>query len=228
MKLNEPHLPSFRLNRGFLNEKPIDLGFSRVSYTAMTESLDSIFAEICHHLQCGATNRRSLMHTPVIATADGDLRVMVLRGFDKAAMTLRFHTDSRSPKAAEIARDPAISILFYDPEAKVQIRAKGMGRIETDGALVDAAWKQAAPFAKRCYLAEYSPSAASASPTSGLPDWVEGITPTQAQVEAGRKNFAVLLVQIEAFDWLHLANTGHRRARFECGNGEFGSTWLVP
>ena len=168
------------------------------------------------------------MHTPVVGTADGDLRVMVLRAFDLASRTLRFHTDVRSPKVAAIRGDPSITVLFYDPEAKVQIRARGIGRVNTDDALVDAAWDQATPFAKRCYLAESAPGGSSESAVSGLPDWVEGINPSAAQVAPGRENFAVLLVRIEAFDWLYLANTGHRRARFEVSEERMIGNWLVP
>lgn len=194
----------------------------------MTQALDLILNEIYHHLHLGAMRRRLPMHTPVVGTADGDLRVMVLRAFDQEIRTLRFHTDARSPKVAAIKDNPSITILFYDPEAKVQIRARGIGRVDTDGAAVDAAWGQTTPFAKRCYLAESAPSSSCDSPVSGLPDWVEGITPTEAQVAPGRENFAVLLVQVAAFDWLYLANTGHRRARFEFSSEKMIGNWLVP
>ena len=194
----------------------------------MTEALEPILDEIHNHLLRGAARRHSPMHTPVVGTADGDLRVMVLREFDLARRTLRFHTDIRSPKVTAITHDPAVTILFYDPEAKVQIRARGIGRVETGSAAVDAAWDQSTPFAKRCYLAESAPGSSSDGPVSGLPDWVEGITPTGAQVAPARKNFAAVLVQVTAFDWLYLANTGHRRARFEFSDGGTGSSWLVP
>lgn len=194
----------------------------------MTHALELILNEIHQQLHFGATRRSSPMHTPVVGTADGDLRVMVLRDFDLASRTLRFHTDARSPKVAAIKVDPSITVLFYDPEAKVQIRARGIGRVGTNDAVVDAAWDQATPFAKRCYLAESAPGSSSESPVSGLPGWVEGITPTEAQVAPGRENFAVLLVRIVTFDWLYLANTGHRRARFEYSDEKMIGNWLVP
>lgn len=194
----------------------------------MTETLEPILDEIQNHLFQGASRRRSPMHTPVVGTADGDLRVMVLREFDLANRTLRFHTDVRSPKVAAIQDNPGMTVLFYDPEAKVQIRASGTGRVENISPIVDAAWQQATSFAKRCYLAQSAPSGSSDVPVSGLPEWVEGITPTEAQVAPGRANFAVVLVQVQVFDWLHLANTGHRRARFEFSKEGTRSNWLVP
>lgn len=194
----------------------------------MDEPLDTILAEIHNQLSYGATHRRSSMHTPVVGTADGNLRVMVLRDFDRATKTLRFHTDARSPKVSAIQRDPAATVLFYDPEQKVQIRAKGVCRVEHAGAVADAAWEESTPFARRCYLAEFDPGAQSDLPVSGLPEWAEGLTPTPAQVAAGRPNFAVLLVKICTLDWLYLANTGHRRARFDLSDGQATSVWLVP
>lgn len=194
----------------------------------MPDLLEPVLKEIHDHLKDGAANRRSPLHTPVVGTADGDLRVMVLRHFDQDAMTLRFHTDARSPKVAAIERDPDVTILFYDPAAKVQIRVRGTGRVERSGMAADAAWAESTPFARRCYLSELAPGASSDVPQSGLPDWVEGIVPTESDLAPARPNFAVIIVDIRAFDWLFLANSGHRRARFEFGNGKIESRWLAP
>lgn len=194
----------------------------------MPDQFEPILKGIYDHLTDGATNRRSPLHTPVVGTGDGDMRVMVLRHFDQDTMTLRFHTDARSPKVAAIKHDPDVGILFYDPEAKVQIRVRGTGRVEKNGTAADAAWAQSTPFARRCYLAEAARGASSEVPLSGLPDWAEGIVPTEADLAPARENFAVIMVSIRAFDWLFLANTGHRRALFEFVDGKIRSRWLAP
>ncbi|HCY02993.1 MAG TPA: flavin-binding protein, partial [Erythrobacter sp.] len=62
------------------------------------------------------------MHSPVVATADADARVMVLRAFDADSWLLRFHTDVRSPKVAVIETDSRIGVLAYDRQAKIQLR----------------------------------------------------------------------------------------------------------
>ena len=63
------------------------------------------------------------MHTPSVATLGLDgrprIRTVVLRDFDEGAGTLRFHTDRRSEKVSELARDPRIGVHFYDEAAKV-------------------------------------------------------------------------------------------------------------
>ena len=194
----------------------------------MTDQLEPILKEIRDHLKSGAADRRSPLHTPVVGTPDGDLRVMVLRHFDPDALTLRFHTDARSPKVGAIEHDRGVAILFYDPAAKVQIRVRGTGRVERNGAAADAAWAESTPFARRCYLSELAPGASTDVPLSGLPDWVEGVVPAEADLAPARQNFAVIIVEIRAFDWLFLANSGHRRAHFEFANGRTKSRWLAP
>ncbi|QZH76527.1 MAG: flavin-binding protein [Erythrobacter sp.] len=165
------------------------------------------------------------MHTPVIATADADARVMVLRGFDAESWTLRFHTDARSPKAMLIGECAPVGVLFYDPAAKLQIRARGTGRIELAGPTADAAWEESTPFARRCYMGE-GPGTLSDGPTSGLPDWIEGLKPDEEQLAPARANFAVLLVALEQVDWFSLSNDGHRRAVLDLVGGE--AHWVTP
>lgn len=196
----------------------------------MELTFEDVVQDITERLTAGANSRKSAMHMAVVGTADCDLRVMVLREFDPALHRLRFHTDARSPKIAAIKDNPLVSVLVYDAEAKVQIRMRGQGTVATATNEADAAWDAATNFAKRCYLAEAGPSSISAEQTSGLPDWAEGINPTDEQVANARENFAVLYITVTEFDWLYLANTGHRRAKVTVapdGSG-WNAEWLVP
>ncbi|RJY08283.1 pyridoxamine 5'-phosphate oxidase family protein [Aurantiacibacter aquimixticola] len=191
----------------------------------MTQSLSDIRADIARQLAEGAASRRSACHTPVVGTADADMRVMVLRAFDPDSWTLRFHTDARSPKAQLIGEGAPAGVLFYDREAKVQMRCRGEGRIATQGETVDAAWAASTNFARRCYLGA-EPGAISDTPTSGLPDWAEGVQPTEEQVAPAREHFALLLVTLREVDWLYLSNEGHRRAVLQVPAGE--ARWVTP
>ncbi|UYH55446.1 pyridoxamine 5'-phosphate oxidase family protein [Qipengyuania sp. SS22] len=190
----------------------------------MYDTLDEVRADLSARLANAAGNRHSAMHTPVVATADADARMMVLRAFDADSWTLRFHTDARSPKVAVIEGDPRIAMLGYDRDAKVQLRLRGTGRIERDGAMVDAAWAESTNFARRCYLGE-GPGAVSKEPTSGLPPEFERDEPDYAQLIPARENFAVLLMQADEVDWFSLAHNGHRRALLmRDGRGR----WIAP
>lgn len=191
---------------------------------AMYETFDQIEEDIRKSLAEAVSNRRSPMHIPVVATPDADVRMMVLRGYDPATRTLRLHTDSRSAKVAAIGDGARVGVLFHDPDVHIQIRAKGQGRIETDGPQVDEAWASSSAYARRCYLAEAAPGTLLTVAGSGLPPEVEGIRPAEEQLLPARANFAVLLVDVDEFDWLWLCNDGHRRARFV--GGEW--SWVLP
>ena len=195
-----------------------------------TIKLDSVLADCVARMQHAARDRRSAMHTPVIATADGEMRIVVLRACDEDLAMLRFHTDARSPKIATIRSNPAIKLLAYDPQDKVQIRAGGTARVESAGPLADAAWAEASAFARRCYLIKDGPGTAAPHPLSGLPAELEGIGPTEDQLLPGRANFAVVQIVLDRLDWLHLAHDGHRRAQFRRGsaNQSWQGTWIVP
>lgn len=193
----------------------------------MFETLDDVRADIALRLKRAASERTSPMHTAVVATTDADARVMVLRAYDEASGTIRFHTDARAPKVGVIGSGAPVGLLFYDRDAKVQIRVRGHGWIESDTPLADAAWEESTNYARRCYLGE-GPGAVSEVPTSGLPDWAEGIQPSDEQVAPARENFAVLLVEPHSLDWFHLAHSGHMRAQFDRVGEGWEGHWASP
>lgn len=196
----------------------------------MFETLEAVLADATAHLIRAARDRKSPMHVPVVGTGDGDLRMMVLRECDPAIGLLRFHTDARSTKTSTIAGSGQGSVLAFDAEAKIQLRLRGTARVEAAGAVADAAWEAASPYARRCYLAEAGPGSALAAPASGLPTAVEGIRPSEAQLLPARENFAVLLIEPTALDWLYLAHDGHRRAQFtrQAAGQDWQGTWVIP
>lgn len=178
----------------------------------------------------GAADRRSPVHTPVVASvgADGapDARVMVLRAADRAAAKLRFHTDARSPKCAAM-NGRAVAVLAYHPGEAVQLRISGTAQIVTHGPEIDHIWATSTPFARRCYLVEDAPGTPLAVPASGLPGWVEGRKPEVTELVPARANFALVMIDVTQINWLHLAQTGHRRAVFHAAD-DWAGAWQVP
>ena len=193
----------------------------------MFDNLPDIQADIARRLGDAASNRGVPMHVPAVVTSDVDARGMVLRAFDPASWTLRFHTDARAPKVAAIAADPRMAVLFYDKPAKVQIRVRGTGRVLTDDPLTDAAWAESTNFARRCYLGD-APGDESESATSGLPAQFEGVEPDDAQLLPARENFAVLLIELAELDWFYLAQSGHSRAQFSRSEQGWEGRWVAP
>ncbi len=193
----------------------------------MFDNLDEVRRDWLGRLARAPRDRKSPLHAPVVVSAPADARVMVLRAFDQAAGVLRFHTDARSPKVATIAADPRMAVLFYDKSAKVQIRVRGAGRVESVGPIADEAWQAGTNFARRCYLGE-GPGSASDGPTSGLPPEFEGVEPDEEQLIPARENFAVLLIEAREVDWLYLAHTGHVRAQFVRAGESWDGRWVTP
>lgn len=191
--------------------------------TGLEWTLDEVLADAERRLAKAARDRTSAMHTPVVGTADGDLRMMVLREATADLAVLRFHTDLRSPKAALIGSGAPVSVLAYDPEARVQLRMRGIGRIECDGLVADAAWARATPSSRRCYLAETGPGGALDAAGSAIPEAFSRRNPTVDETLPGRSHFAVLLVEVRSLDWLRLDHLGGIRARF--ARADAGAPW---
>jgi pyridoxamine 5'-phosphate oxidase len=196
------------------------------------DDLDAISANIWQRLVRGKADRHSPFHTPVVASVNAlgvpQQRVMVLRKVDQSAGTLRFHTDVRTPKFDQLIENTAISVIGYDAGAKIQIRIAGKARVTSQGIEADAAWEASAPSSRRCYLAEMPPGTHIEVPTSGLPLHVEDRVPTVTETLPARRNFAVLIVEIDQIEWLYLASDGHRRAVFTRIVDSWSGQWLVP
>ncbi|HQS95834.1 MAG: hypothetical protein B7X90_07840 [Novosphingobium sp. 17-62-19] len=196
----------------------------------MELTLDWVLADATGRLASAAQDRRHAMHTPVVGTADGDLRIMVLREAPADLARLRFHTDLRSPKCALIGEGAAVSLLAYDPAARVQLRMRGEGWIEHASLLSDIAWERSAPSSRRCYLAEAGPGALLEEAGSALPEDLLHRAPMPEETLPGRSNFAVLLVEVRSLDWLRLTHLGGERARFTRPSADlpWRAEWLAP
>lgn len=176
-------------------------------------------------------NRRSPLHTPVVCTLAGDApapRIMVLRDVRDDASYFRFHTDARSPKAAQIANGAPVALLGYDAEARVQLTVKGHAQVRREGDATDAAWGSSALSSRRCYLAAYAPGTHVEAPTSGLPEAMLNRAPTDAESREGRANFAILTIEAEEMEWLRLTSCGNKRAVFRRAGGTWHGQWITP
>jgi pyridoxamine 5'-phosphate oxidase len=198
------------------------------------DDLDLSFSKAWDLIELGAANRTSPAHTPVVATINEtgqpETRVMVLREANRLARRLRFHTDSRSAKLAQVRRNPTAAVIMYDPQEKLQIRLSGHLSFDIGSEEVNVAWRGSTTFARRCYMAVAAPGEVTAKPTSGLPAWIESKQPTEEQLVEARANFVILWFEVQALEWLYLANPGHRRAKWtwDLASDVWSGSWLVP
>jgi general stress protein 26 len=196
--------------------------------TTAPDRLADLPADTARRLAQAVRDRDAAMHAPVVVTSDGDARIMVLRAADPTLAALRFHTDARSPKLAQFAADPRLTILAYDPHDRVQLRLTGLARVEQTGLVADAAWAAASALNRRCYLAQIGPGGALAAPGSALPADLQHRRPTLAETEAGRANFAVIVATITAIDWLQLGRDGGMRAQLHRAGDAWQGAWVAP
>jgi pyridoxamine 5'-phosphate oxidase len=196
------------------------------------DDFDAILTDIWARWGRGSADRRADFHTPIVTsvTAGGvpDPRVMVLRKVDRGAASLRFHTDNRSGKVAQIAANPVVSVIAYDASAKIQVRARGHATLATTGAMVDAAWAATSQSGRRSYMTIRPPGSVSDTPTSGLPDAIAAAAPSLVETEPARAHFSLLIVTLDYLEWLHLAHNGHRRAGFARTGDDWTGQWLIP
>jgi pyridoxamine 5'-phosphate oxidase len=195
--------------------------------------LDLSLAEVESLLTDGARDRHKAAHHPIVASIDRDgrpqQRVMILRDCHWKQRLLRFHTDARSHKVTQVHDTAWVSALVYDEPAKIQVRLTGRAWIDTHD-IAEQAWLESTRFARRCYMAEQAPGTETDGPTSGLPEWIEGVQPVDEQLRPARNNFAAMMICYNEIDFLYLANAGHRRAqwRWDETTADWSGRWLVP
>ncbi|WP_172329379.1 pyridoxamine 5'-phosphate oxidase family protein [Mangrovicoccus sp. HB161399] len=180
----------------------------------MTE-LAELWGRAWDMLEAGLSQRDAPARLPVLATAGlgggAEARMVVLRGADRAARRLEVHTDAASGKAAELARDPAATLLVWDPDAMLQLRL----RVQVTLLPGDPRRWEAVP--------ELSRAAYGGQPPPGVPlehpgDW------TAAPVIS---RHLALVCDLRVLEVLHLGRDLHRRARFSAGDSWLGG-WVAP
>lgn len=188
---------------------------------SFADDLDETLAEALRLLARGAADRRSPFHTPTLATIGVDgapqLRSVVLRGFDVAARVLRIHTDLRSAKWEELQLEPRCQLHVYDVGAQIQLRMSCRARLHAGDAVSAGFWQASPPSCRKIYANEPAPGTA-----------LEVPSPSGSDPDAGAVHFAVLLLEMDALEWLWLSHDGHRRARFGWEAGGTRLQWVAP
>ena len=177
------------------------------------ESLADIESAVWRELGLAVRDPGHDWRVAVLATVDGDdadARCVVLRDFDPSDRTLLVYTDSRSPKAGQVAANERGVLVLWSEKLGWQLRLKVVLSLETTGLRASSRWTQL----------KLTPAAHDY--LSPLPPGTPINTPPPSR--ESREHFAVLAAQILSADWLELHADGHRRARF----GASDATWITP
>ena len=181
--------------------------------TPRLDTLAEIEAAVWRELALAVRHKRHPWRTAVLATVEGevaDARSVVLRDLEAESRTLLIYTDSRSPKAMQLAAHPHGTLVLWSEALGWQLRLRVALTLETAGLRVSSRWaKLKLTPAAHDYLSPLAPG-------SEL-----GARPLPRE---SRDHFAVITAQIRSVDWLELHADGHRRARFDAA----GAAWLAP
>lgn len=174
-----------------------------------------------------AANSRSPFNFLQLATIELDgspqLRTIVVRGWDRERAAISFVTDMRSPKVAEILRDPRVSLVGFDGEKAVQLRLSGIASVVADEAARKSMWDTLRHRTLVLFDAPFAPGTLiddAGRPLAQMPDDDGSADPYD--------RFAVLDVAIDRAEWLDLAAEPHERRRFIRRENGWDAVRLTP
>ena len=189
------------------------------------DSLNDIFDAIRHELNRGALDSKHPFRFVSMATLSEegpDVRYVVLRKIDKE-FNFYFFTDLRTSKVAQLNKDNRITLLFYHPGKRVQIKVTGLAEIHMNDSLSQNFWSQVQGEAKKAYNSILAPRSIIPDPSLAY----------QWSVEKDYHNFGLIkLIPLE-IEGLQLNGMTHIRTRFRKSEKEnemnsWSSEWLVP
>ena len=164
---------------------------------------------------CG--DRQNALRWCNFATVDAaghpQSRTLVLREVSVEGPLLRFYTDKRSPKCADLAQTPAVTCLFLSENARSQYRFTGLAKVLSSGDQRRTHWQKLAPHAQRDYASVSAPSRPG---------------PTDYRIEDAEQNFALIEVRLLSLDLLTLAREQHQRWRYEWTESGLSKHALTP
>ncbi len=135
-----------------------------------------------------------------------DQRTVVLRGIDAEARTISFHTDIRSSKVSQLADCSYVSLHWYDPAARVQLRIAAIATVHHGDVRAAKAWRRSRITSRACYTAANGPGtpveAFPAAPPIPLDDDDRGLV-----------HFAVVTCHFSTLEVLSLHAGGHQRVK---------------
>jgi len=183
-------------------------------------TINEIWTALSHELHRGVLDSKHAFRYVNLATNGKDypeIRTVVLREVD-ADLNFYIFTDSRSQKVEEIKRDQSVSLHFYHPKKRVQIRVLAKAKIHQNDDIALKYWARVQGEGQKAYNSTLSPGEKIKSPLEGW-DWPK---------EMNSDFFAVIRLEPNKIDVLQLDRLKHLRIEFEKVSGDWKGQWLVP
>ncbi len=182
---------------------------------------EEIFATLKHELHRGALDHKHPFRFLILGTSQNneiDQRYVVLRKVDED-FYFYIYTDYRSAKVSQIKTQQKISLLFYHPQKRVQIKLKGEAKLHNQDDLTSLLWKNVQGEAQKAYNSNLPPGRQINHPSEAF-DWIKDLS--------NQANFCVIKIQISSLEALQLNGLEHLRIRFQKIKENWEGKWLVP
>lgn len=190
-------------------------------------SLDALLTQIWAHLHAATLDGDRPFKTIQVATIGlngcPNVRTVLLRHASERDNVIRFHSDIRSPKIAELTRQSRVALVGVAADLKVQLRIFGEAQILRDDQTRRDAWNSSPDRSLVAYRTSISPGEPIAQPGDAF-----GGTHAPGADE-GLSHFCVVEVRPHHFDWLDESAADYpQRARFTRHDSTWVSTWIAP
>lgn len=140
-------------------------------------------------------------------------RQLMIRDADRAAAQVTLFTDSATPKSFQIAQFSGISLLFWSPVNRMQIRLTGSAQM-ISGESATQHWHDLPPVSRENY---------GVTPVPGTP--IPGPDAYARTPDPAR--FALIRITARDLDVVTLSEPTHRRALYHAADGWEGQ-WVAP
>jgi pyridoxine/pyridoxamine 5'-phosphate oxidase len=179
-----------------------------------------IWQTLVHELHRGALDSKHPFRYINLGTQGSDypeVRTVVLRKVDQQLNCI-IYTDYRSAKVQEIQANPLVSLHFYNPKQRVQLRIQAKAIIHHQNSLASAYWTKVQGDAQKAYTSTLAPGSKIESPEQAF-EWAE---------EMNFHFFAVLELIPQSIEGLQLDRLNHLRINFSIKQENWEGEWLVP
>ncbi len=193
-----------------MTDQPDDFENPRELLTHLWSRLESAVADRASPLRIATFCTNGLDGFPAA-------RSVIMRYVSPSLSQIRFQTDFRSPKVAELLRDPRSAMLFWDSSTKTQLRLAGNAIVSRD----DAASRELIANSHPGSLAVFRNLSVPSTPIASPNEAVLAESPLL-------QNVALVSFNVQTLEWLWLDDAGHRRCRFTFGDANVSHQWLVP
>ncbi|MEM7619646.1 MAG: pyridoxamine 5'-phosphate oxidase family protein [Pseudomonadota bacterium] len=187
--------------------------------------LDLTYQNAWNLVRAAIDDRNAAFHTPTLATISTHgvpkARTVVLRACDIDNRVLRFHTDVRSQKVSEMNSNPHVTLHFYDPSQKLQLRMEGHAHCHAEDEISEKVWLNMKAMSKQCYF-QNCPPGGELEKSEHVP------TLRPEQDAAAYKNLCIVVLRIYNMDALYLSAKGHKRALYSWPDSIVTGKWIAP